>query len=140
MKKLLAALAIMFLLGGCASIDFNDKASVAEKEVVKTDLIYPQVAPNDPAIVDALDDIFAASKDDGWSVLGFAADINNDTIMWLSNPEGICMCILVGFSTGDLIPFPSCEEGLDVWNECVDDGYCGATTGEVPQPDENQGV
>jgi hypothetical protein len=133
MKRLLigtiCAIAIMFLMG-CAT-------TTIQPVKIST---YPHVAPNDPAIVTALDDIFAAAASDEWSVLGFGADINNDIIVWFSDPEGTCMCILVGFSTGDLMPLPSCEDGLEVWNDCVDDGYCGTTTGEMPTPNEDEGT
>lgn len=94
-------------------------------EAVAPDNIYPYVAPDDPAKVDALDSLLSSMAESGYEFLGMASDENGDTMVWVLNTEtGLCEAYLVMFSQGGIIPIPDCDIAFDMWRGCVDMGGC----------------
>ena len=125
MKKallVLGILAIVFVFGCNAHLDRvvqDNKMPVAD--------VYPYIAPNDPYVVNALDEMIAESISEGWELLGMAADIEDDVMLWLNNPEDECVCVFLVFTQGNVVPVASCEEGLALWVQCVNAGTCAAS-------------
>ena len=122
MKKLLLAALVIVALGCNAHVE-----KVAQSIQTPVADVYPYIAPNDPYVVNTLDEMIAESISEGWELLGMAADIEDDTMLWLNNPKGECVCVFLVFTQGNVVPVPSCEEGLSLWVKCVNAGECAAS-------------
>ena len=126
MKKLLLVLLAIVFLAGCGghlnSLPQIERAPVYE--AVEVEASYPFVVPNDPTIVGIIDEIIAAGIAEGWTMLGLAADFEDDVMIWWENPDGECECYFMVFTQSRFLPVASCETGLEFWQECVDKGEC----------------
>jgi len=129
---ILSALAMVF---GCSA---HLGKTAQDVKMPVADSVYPYIAPNDPYIVAALDELLAIGLSEGYKILGMAADIEDDTMVWMEAPSGECVCIFLVFTQNNFIPFNSCEEGLAAWKVCVNAGECRAS-GE-PKIDKSRGV
>ena len=137
---ILAVLTITVMMFGCAAHleKVVQVESVPAPTSVLTNDSYPFVVPNDPSIVEIIDDIIASGIAEGWTVLGLAADFEDDVLIWWENPEGECECYYMIFTQSRFLPIESCEIGLDAWQECVAVGDCEVS--RERKPDKTKGV
>jgi hypothetical protein len=134
--KTLVAILVIVLGFGCATTTINGNGEkdavpnvVRQMEVPAlntNDLIYPNIAPKSPECVLAVDAIIADASADGYVFLGMAADNEDDTMMWMLDPDGECVAFFLVFTQGQIVPY-ECDDALGSWKQCVVEGLCSGT-------------